>query len=145
MSKPEVQRCRNPAEMTESDLLSCPCCRSAGGRASKRATNFLAFAGMWKVACQNGACPLSMVYFHPDEWNGLPRISMADHESARAADKARIAELTEALKSAREMASDWGAYASEYFREKHCLEKDLADLDAAIDATLAQQGKEGEA
>jgi len=68
----------------------------------------------------------------------------ADHEAERAADKARIAELTEALKSAREMVSDWGAYASEYFREKHGLEKDLAELDATIDAALAQQGKEGE-
>ena len=58
-----------------------------------------------------------------------------------AADKARIAELTEALKNAREMVADWGAYASEYFREKHGLDRDIAELDAA----LAQQGKEGEA
>jgi len=81
-----------------------------------------------------------------------PIIRLTDHErlqaeaerlqAARAADKARIEELTEALKSAREMVSDWGAYASEYFREKHGLEKDLAELDATIDAALAQQGEE---
>lgn len=64
----------------------------------------------------------------------------ADHEAARAADKARIAELTEVLKNAREMVADWGAYASEYFREKHGLDRDIAELDAVI----AQQGKESE-
>ncbi len=79
-----------------------------------------------------------------------PLIRLADHErlqaeterlqAARAADKARISELTEALKSAREMVADWGAYASEYFREKHGLDRDIAELDAII----AQQGKEGE-
>ena len=69
-----------------------------------------------------------------------PLIRLTDHETARTADKARIAELTEALKNAREMVADWGAYASEYFREKHGLDRDIAELDAA----LAQQGKENE-
>lgn len=68
------------------------------------------------------------------------REQIAVLEAANAADKALIAELTEALKSAREMVADWGAYASEYFREKHGLDRDIAELDAA----LAQQGKENE-
>lgn len=49
-----------------------------------------------------------------------------------AADKARIAELTDmvaaladALEVAREDVEHWGGYAGEYFREKHDLDGDL--------------------
>ena len=37
-----------------------------------------------------------------------------------------------ALKYARELVDDWGAYASNYMQEKHDLVGDLERLDAAI-------------
>jgi len=43
-------------------------------------------------------------------------------------------ELLAALKDAREMVDDWGAYATAYMQEKHDLAGDLDRLDAAIDA-----------
>jgi len=46
-----------------------------------------------------------------------------------------------ALRDAREMVEDWGAYASDYFRGKHDLAGDLAKLDAAIDAARAKEAK----
>lgn len=42
--------------------------------------------------------------------------------------------LVEALKEARQMVDEWGAYASPYFQEKHNLQGDLAKLDAALKA-----------
>ena len=44
----------------------------------------------------------------------------------------RIAELGGALERAREMVSDWGTYAPEYFKQKHNLAGDLAWLDGRI-------------
>lgn len=41
-------------------------------------------------------------------------------------------ELLAALKDAREMVDDWGAYAPEYMQEKHDLQGDMDKLDAAI-------------
>ena len=41
-------------------------------------------------------------------------------------------ELLAALKDARELVDDWGAYASNYMQEKHDLAGDLDRLDAAI-------------
>jgi len=41
-------------------------------------------------------------------------------------------ELLAALKDARELVDDWGAYASNYMQEKHDLAGDLAKLDAVI-------------
>ena len=41
-------------------------------------------------------------------------------------------ELLAALKDAREMVSDWGAYASEYMQEKHDLVGDINRLDEII-------------
>ena len=41
-------------------------------------------------------------------------------------------ELLSALKEARELVDDWGAYASNYMQEKHDLEGDLSRLDAVI-------------
>ena len=41
-------------------------------------------------------------------------------------------ELLVALKDARELVDDWGAYASNYMQEKHDLAGDLERLDAAI-------------
>ena len=37
-----------------------------------------------------------------------------------------------ALKDARELVDDWGAYATAYMQEKHGLAEDLERLDAAI-------------
>ena len=41
-------------------------------------------------------------------------------------------ELLAALKDARELVDDWGAYASNFMQEKHGLAEDLERLDAAI-------------
>ena len=41
-------------------------------------------------------------------------------------------ELLAALKYARELVDDWGAYASNYMQEKHDLAGDIDRLDAAI-------------
>ncbi len=41
-------------------------------------------------------------------------------------------ELLAALKNARELVEDWGAYASAYMQEKHDLKGDMDKLDAAI-------------
>ena len=41
-------------------------------------------------------------------------------------------ELMAALKDARELVDDWGAYATAYMQEKHGLAEDLERLDAAI-------------
>ena len=41
-------------------------------------------------------------------------------------------ELLAALKDARELVDDWGAYAPAYMQEKHDLAGDLDRLDAAI-------------
>ena len=41
-------------------------------------------------------------------------------------------ELLAALKDARELVDDWGAYATAYMQEKHDLAGDLDRLDAAI-------------
>ena len=41
-------------------------------------------------------------------------------------------ELLAALKDARELVEDWGAYAPKYMQEKHDLQGDLDKLDAAI-------------
>lgn len=41
-------------------------------------------------------------------------------------------ELLAALKNARELVEDWGAYAPAYMQEKHDLQGDLDKLDAAI-------------
>ena len=41
-------------------------------------------------------------------------------------------ELLVALKDARELVDDWGAYATAYMQEKHDLAGDLERLDAAI-------------
>ena len=41
-------------------------------------------------------------------------------------------ELMEALKDARELVEDWGAYAPAYMQEKHDIDGDLKKLDDAI-------------
>lgn len=41
-------------------------------------------------------------------------------------------ELLVALKDARELVDDWGAYASNYMQEKHDLAGDIERLDSAI-------------
>lgn len=47
-------------------------------------------------------------------------------------------ELLSALKEARELVDDWGAYAPAYIQEKHDLAGDLDRLDAAIAKAEAQ-------
>ena len=47
-------------------------------------------------------------------------------------------ELLAALKDARELVDDWGAYAPAYMQEKHDLAGDLDRLDAAIAKAEAQ-------
>lgn len=57
---------------------------------------------------------------------------------ALAAKNAEIERLRGALKGARDDMAAWGAYATEYFQEKHDLPGDLAKIDAAL------QPQEGE-
>lgn len=40
--------------------------------------------------------------------------------------------LRQALVEARDLVAEWGDYASDYFKEKHGLERDIARLDAVI-------------
>ena len=74
-------------------------------------------------------------------------VRLTDHEAARAADKARIAELVRAL---RKVAGEVDGNIRECVRD--CVNQrgnvqDIYDycdnIDTAIDAVLAQQGKEG--
>lgn len=55
-----------------------------------------------------------------------------DHLSAIAAKDAEINRLRLALEEARGMVAHWGAYASEYFQDKHDLPGDLGELDAVL-------------
>ena len=45
---------------------------------------------------------------------------------------AKAAGLREALTDARELVELWGAYAPEYFQDKHDLKGDLERIDAAL-------------
>ena len=47
-------------------------------------------------------------------------------------DEARIAQLEQALIEAIDMVEWWGAYASDYFKDKHNLAGDIAELRAAL-------------
>ena len=78
-------------------------------------------------------------YIQPDERMDCDqaRVDIARHVAA--ANPAAILELIRqrdellaALKYARELVDDWGAYASNYMQEKHDLAGDLDRLDAAI-------------
>jgi len=46
--------------------------------------------------------------------------------------KARVARLRGALRESRIMVASWGAYANDYFKDKHDLAGDLAEIDAAL-------------
>jgi len=46
--------------------------------------------------------------------------------------EACVARLTEALREARIMVASWGAYANDYFKDKHDLAGGLAEIDAAL-------------
>ncbi len=64
-----------------------------------------------------------------------PDLDYIEHHPKRLeADKVRQQrdELLAALKDARELVDDWGAYAPAYMQEKHDLQGDLDKLDAAI-------------
>ena len=56
-------------------------------------------------------------------------------DGAIAARDAEIARLREALEDAIESIEGWGAYASEYFKDKHDLAGDLARARAALEAS----------
>jgi len=47
-------------------------------------------------------------------------------------------ELIAALERAIDLIGDWGAYASNYFQEKHGLDGDIADLRAILEKAKAQ-------
>lgn len=57
---------------------------------------------------------------------------MNDPLTERAALRARVEELTAGLIDARESIEAWGAYVSDYFKEKHDFADDLARIDAAL-------------
>lgn len=67
----------------------------------------LADRGKWKESAINNACRSDYLEAQRDE-------------------------LLAALKEARELVEDWGAYAPAYMQEKHDLHGDLSRLDAAI-------------
>jgi hypothetical protein len=45
---------------------------------------------------------------------------------------ARVQLLAKALRDARESMPSWQSYASDYFKEKHNADKDIAAIDAAL-------------
>jgi len=78
-------------------------------------------------------------YIQPDYYMDCSpaRVDIARHIAA--ANPAAILELIQqrdellvALKDARELVDDWGAYATAYMQEKHDLAGDIERLDAAI-------------
>lgn len=84
-NKPEAIAWGNdPRKMTEEDLLPCPNCNHRAVSATRRATKGLPFVGLWKVSCQKPECPLGMIYFHPVEWNRLPRIRQSEYAALQA-------------------------------------------------------------
>lgn len=84
-NKPEVVAWGNdPRKMSETDLLPCPNCNHQAGKATRRAAKGLPFVGLWKVSCQRPECPLAMIYFHPVEWNRLPRIRQSEYAALQA-------------------------------------------------------------
>ena len=73
------------------------------------------------------------------EASGQANVRAEQLEDKWEAEKARadglaadVAELVAALAEARDMVASWGAYASDYFKDKHGLSDDLAKLDAAL-------------
>jgi len=74
-----------------------------------------------------GGSKAQMMYFVEDAKKDIATLS-----SALAAKDAENERLRLALKEAREMVAHWGAYASEYFQDKHDLPGDLGELDAAL-------------
>ena len=49
--------------------------------------------------------------------------------------RAENEKLRSALVGARDLIEFWGAYANEYFKEKHGFHKDLASIDAILKET----------
>ena len=82
--------------------------------------------------CNNAPCVLTDT---PGPVNDVALIRLSDHE----ADKARIAELELLLSDAAQEIEDWGAYAPEYFQEKH----DLAGVVARFRAALSKPKEPG--
>lgn len=75
------------------------------------------------------ALPLVAAYAGRD----LEAVELRNHASEIGAEgDARIAELEQCLKEARENLEDWGMYASEYFRDKHGIAEDLAAIDRVL-------------
>ena len=69
------------------------------------------------------------------EWHGVvegwqERATTAERERDEA--RAEVERKDAALREARENMEAWAAYASDYFKEKHDLEGDLAKIDAAL-------------
>lgn len=117
-NKPEVVALGNdPRKMSEADLLPCPNCNHRAGRATKRAAKGLPFVGLWKVSCQRPECPLAMIYFHPVEWNRLPRIRQSEYAALQAERdhyKNAIKEVT-----ARNFAERWRSTATDKELEQY--------------------------
>ncbi|MEH6566205.1 MAG: hypothetical protein V7756_12825 [Halopseudomonas sp.] len=78
----------------------------------------------------------------PEKHKELALIRLTDHESSRAADKARIAELESALNGVLEIVSKSTGVAGYHLNGDVALWDEFDDVSAA-DAALAQQGKEG--
>jgi hypothetical protein len=76
---------------------------------------------------------------------GNPDAKAEDHDEWRAADcieqlEIQLAEAVKLLREAREDIEDWGAYASQYFQDKHDLKGCLATYDVFLSK---QESKDG--
>ena len=115
----------------EDGLFPCPNCRGRAGRATKRASSRLPVAGLWKVSCQRPGCPLAMTYFHPAEWNRMPRVSEVDYEALQA----ECEQLRNLLRHAQPIirAHAGASHMLDGFRPKRNQWDELVDaVDAAI-------------
>jgi len=126
INKPEVVAWGNdPRKMSEADLLPCPNCNHRAGKATNRAAKGLPFVGLWKVSCQRPECPLAMIYFHPVEWNRLPRIRQSEYAGLQA----ECEKLRAAMIEAKGHISHY-MYGGSSYREPAA--KAIALIDAAM-------------
>lgn len=87
--------------------------------------------------CWCGQCWAERRWLFPDQpyWDDLEPYTPAEQQPSP-----DVLGLVEALEEARDLVDNWAAYASDYFKEKHNLARDLERLDAVIAAHRKQGG-----
>lgn len=103
------------------DLLPCPFC---GGEAEIERYGTARVSTIYQCADCGASLETGEVRNHGKLWN-----TRAPSEAV----------LVEALEEARELVESWGAYAPQYFQEKHDLAGDLVRLDAALAAAKGER------